>query len=51
MQSLEDTSLDRLQAVVDVRYRPFPDDIGGVIEKIIVKELMELALTFFCCSS
>ena len=43
VQGLQEPSLHRLEAVVDIGNGPFADDVGGVVEEIGVKQLMQFA--------
>jgi hypothetical protein len=46
-EGVEDAPLHRLEPVLDIRYRPVLDYIGGVVEEILVKKLLYVGHQIF----
>ena len=41
IQGMQDPALDRLQSIFELRNRSLPDDIRGVLEEIVIHEILE----------
>ena len=42
VKRLQDSALDRLQAVINIRDCPLFNDIRGILDEVFIKELVEL---------